>query len=185
MAAYRRVYDSRHLQADCQKPGSAPEPYARQSSMGYLFLFVKPHCIHRTDARWRRQDFVTGASEVWVYRGSEYEVSQSRLYCLCINVAPCSTAVQCICRVIRRSFMTMKAHTYYIIFGHPPIGGSFPLSPLAAPLIHTVEADATQTRQCCRVWHELAEWSSGNRLDCQSRDWGSNPGRDEKIRDEQ
>jgi len=27
--AYRRVYDSRHLQADCQEPGSAPEPYAR------------------------------------------------------------------------------------------------------------------------------------------------------------
>ena len=37
MAAYRRVYDSRHLQGDCQEPGSAPEPYARQSSMGYLF----------------------------------------------------------------------------------------------------------------------------------------------------
>jgi len=29
MAAYRRVYDSRHLQADCQEPGSAPEPYDR------------------------------------------------------------------------------------------------------------------------------------------------------------
>ena len=29
MAAYRRVYDSRHLQADCQEPGSAPVPYAR------------------------------------------------------------------------------------------------------------------------------------------------------------
>ena len=29
MAAYRRVYDKRHLQADCQEPGSAPEPYAR------------------------------------------------------------------------------------------------------------------------------------------------------------
>jgi len=25
MAAYRRVYDSRHLQADCQAPGSAPD----------------------------------------------------------------------------------------------------------------------------------------------------------------
>ena len=36
MAAYRRVYDSRHLQADCQEPGFAPEPYARQSSVGYL-----------------------------------------------------------------------------------------------------------------------------------------------------
>jgi len=29
MAAYRRVYDSRYLQADCQEPGSASEPYAR------------------------------------------------------------------------------------------------------------------------------------------------------------
>jgi len=38
MAAYRRVYDSHHLQADCQEPGSAPEPYARQSSMGYFTL---------------------------------------------------------------------------------------------------------------------------------------------------
>jgi len=28
MEAYRRVYDSRHLQVDCQEPGSAPEPYA-------------------------------------------------------------------------------------------------------------------------------------------------------------
>jgi len=28
MVAYRRVYDSHHLQADCQEPGSAPEPYA-------------------------------------------------------------------------------------------------------------------------------------------------------------
>jgi len=40
MSAYRRVYDSRHLLADCQEPGSAPEPYARQSSMGYLFLLT-------------------------------------------------------------------------------------------------------------------------------------------------
>ena len=31
MAAYRRVYDSCHLQAHCQEPGSAPEPW------GYLF----------------------------------------------------------------------------------------------------------------------------------------------------
>ena len=38
-AAYRRVYDSRHLQADCKEPGSAPELYARQSSIGYLYLF--------------------------------------------------------------------------------------------------------------------------------------------------
>ena len=40
MAAYRRVYDSHHPQADCQEPGSAPEPYARYSSMGYLYLYT-------------------------------------------------------------------------------------------------------------------------------------------------
>jgi len=45
MAAYRRVYDSRHLQADCQEPRSAPEPYARQSSMGYLYLFTACMCV--------------------------------------------------------------------------------------------------------------------------------------------
>ena len=44
MAAYRRVYDSRHLQADCQEPGSDPEPYAWQSSMGYLFLALAETC---------------------------------------------------------------------------------------------------------------------------------------------
>ena len=37
MAANRRVYDSRHLQADCQEPRSAPEHYARQSNVGCLF----------------------------------------------------------------------------------------------------------------------------------------------------
>jgi len=40
MTAYRRVYDAHHLQADCQELGSAPELYARQSSVGYLYLFL-------------------------------------------------------------------------------------------------------------------------------------------------
>jgi len=39
MAAYRRIYDLHHLQADCQEAWSAPEPYARLSSMGYVYLF--------------------------------------------------------------------------------------------------------------------------------------------------
>ena len=72
--------------------------------------------------------------------GLEYEVPQSRLYCLCIDVALCSTALQCICRAIRRSSMTMKAHTYYTIFGRPPIGGGKLPPPLAAPLNATLIA---------------------------------------------
>jgi len=52
MAAYRRVYDSPHLQTDCQEPGSAPEPYAQQSSVGYLHLFhlTLLNLIHREAA---------------------------------------------------------------------------------------------------------------------------------------
>jgi len=43
MAAYRQVYDSRHLQADYQEPGSATEPYVRQSSIGYLYFFTSDY----------------------------------------------------------------------------------------------------------------------------------------------
>ena len=32
----------------------------------------------------------------------------------------------------------MKAHTYYIVFGRPLIGGKLPPSPLAAPLSPTM-----------------------------------------------
>ena len=43
MAAYRQVYDSYHLQADYQEPGSALEPYVRQSSIGYLYFFTSDY----------------------------------------------------------------------------------------------------------------------------------------------
>ena len=39
MAAYRRVYDSRHLQADCQEPGSAPGPYTLCNRVWATFTF--------------------------------------------------------------------------------------------------------------------------------------------------
>jgi len=38
MTAYRRVYDSRHLQADCQE--SAPEPYALGNRLWATFTFL-------------------------------------------------------------------------------------------------------------------------------------------------
>jgi len=34
MAAYRRLYESHHLQADWKEPRSAPEHYTRQLRMG-------------------------------------------------------------------------------------------------------------------------------------------------------
>jgi len=70
-------------------------------------------CSFHGSYHWRCQDFVTGGEVRYgSIGGLEYEVPQSRLYCLCINVDLCSTALQCICRVIRISSMTMKAHTH-------------------------------------------------------------------------
>ena len=40
MAAYRVVYDSRHLQADCQEPGSALEPYTLGNRVWATFTFT-------------------------------------------------------------------------------------------------------------------------------------------------
>jgi len=39
MAAYRRVYDSHHLQADCQEPGSAAEPCTLGNRVWATFTF--------------------------------------------------------------------------------------------------------------------------------------------------
>jgi len=61
--------------------------------------------------------------------GLEYEVPQSQLYCLCINLALCSTAVQCICRVIRRRSMTMKAHILHNFWTSTHRGEASPFPP--------------------------------------------------------
>ena len=51
MAAYRRAHASRHLQADCQEPGPAPETYTRQSSTGYLYLFYLAYSVQMLRVR--------------------------------------------------------------------------------------------------------------------------------------
>jgi len=56
MAAYRRVYDSRHLQADYQEPGSAPEPYAWQSSMGCVFVMTSLTTLNGLTENARREN---------------------------------------------------------------------------------------------------------------------------------
>ena len=53
MAAYRWVCDSRHLQADCQEPGSAPEP-SLGNRLWATFTFLtrdKRTCLHKKAAR--------------------------------------------------------------------------------------------------------------------------------------
>ena len=49
MTAYRRVYDSRHLQADCQEPGSAPERSVIEYGLAlpsYRILCRTPNNVH-------------------------------------------------------------------------------------------------------------------------------------------
>jgi len=41
MAAYRRVYDLHHLQADCQEPGSAPVIECGLATFAFLLCNVR------------------------------------------------------------------------------------------------------------------------------------------------
>ena len=85
MTIYRRVYDSRHLQADCQEPGSVPEPYARQSSMGYLYLnLIYDKCrltekefppIHPT-----KQGFRMYSPGMWETKYEGFRIHSSQIY---------------------------------------------------------------------------------------------------------
>jgi len=65
MAAYRRVYDLRHLLADCQEPGSASEPYARQSSMGYLLPFLTFGPVTFGTSEPSPKNSLVGDDQVW------------------------------------------------------------------------------------------------------------------------
>jgi len=49
--------------------------------------------------------------------------------------------------------MTMKAHTYYITFGRPPIGGSFPPPPGGATDGREWIAIQVHYRSSAIVWH--------------------------------
>jgi len=46
MAAYCRVYDSRHLHADCHEPGSAPEPYVGNRVWATFTFLIGNHLIN-------------------------------------------------------------------------------------------------------------------------------------------
>ena len=54
MAAYRRVYDSRHLQADCQEPGSAPDRTLGNRVWATFTFFYLPALAGTTPGARRR-----------------------------------------------------------------------------------------------------------------------------------
>jgi len=53
MAAYRRVHDSRHLQADCQEPGLAPEPYMLGNRVWATFTLYRAIAAKSTQVNYR------------------------------------------------------------------------------------------------------------------------------------
>ena len=103
--------------------------------------------------QWRRQDFCNRRGEVRYgsIGGLKYEVPQSRLYCLCINVALCSTALQCICRVIRRSSIPWQwKHTHTHTHTH-----------LTALLKSTKRAEQATSIESTHILHNF--WTSTHR----------------------
>jgi len=87
MAAYRWVYDSRHLQADCQEPGSALEPYAWWSTMSYVYLLIGTRTLLHLhlDCFWYHYYYYSARD-----RGAEY---CEELVCLSACVYVCLSAI--------------------------------------------------------------------------------------------
>jgi len=75
MAAYRRVYDSRHLQAGCQEPRSAPGNPTLGNRMWATFTFT--FCLLRS-------------TEIAEYKVYKLETIQARqLICLSVYCSDC------------------------------------------------------------------------------------------------
>ena len=86
MAAYRRVYDSPHQQADCQKPGSAPEFCNRVWANFLKSFFAQPPAYYVRHSK--AEHFVVvpieeeQAPEVWAKskgKGSPYSITERRV----------------------------------------------------------------------------------------------------------
>ena len=60
MAAYRRVYDSRHRQADCQEPGSAPDPTLGNRVRATCKVYDECSAVRRTGAVRSSVELVSG-----------------------------------------------------------------------------------------------------------------------------
>ena len=80
MAAYRRVYDSRHLthlQADCQEPGSAPDPALGNRAWATFTFYtvrivfkrrIKLTCIYSGQSLERARAYCSPAAEMMLSR---------------------------------------------------------------------------------------------------------------------
>jgi len=142
MAAYRRAYDSRHMQADCQEPGSAPEPYTRQSSMGYLYCCCARRAICSARVSYFFQQFFiiltytrpvfarfAGLVELRLVRLIKVRFwAQYRFHCLSCHVVSC--------RQFKRNVKTRLPRRCFLL--PPSLIGHLP------PLWHLI-ADRLQT----------------------------------------
>jgi len=83
MAAYRRVYDSRHLQADCQEPGSAPEPYTlgnRVLATFTFFTFLQCLTLCEKPAAFVTEDFLVCVCDLTTMQYALHTELQSLLW---------------------------------------------------------------------------------------------------------
>ena len=110
-----------------------------------------------TSLQWRHQDFVTGGSEVWVYRGSRV---RSPPVPVVLSVYQRDSLLDGLAMYL--SFDTKKFHDNesthilaYIIFGRTPIGGRFlPFPPggATASLCYLALCKSRCIFVCGRLW---------------------------------
>jgi len=104
-------------------------------------MFARCHVSKCSSVRnqWRRQDFVTGGSEVWVYRGSRVRSPPVPVVLSVYQRGSLLDGLAMYLSCDTKKFNDNEStHILHNFWTSTHRGGSFPPSPLAAPLFGTV-----------------------------------------------
>ena len=133
LLVFLRTYVNYSAQKQAWRRTAGPVPHRPAAYEEFFSWCSRHHCL--TD-QWRRQDFVTGGSEVWVYRGSRLRsppvpvvLSVYQRGSLLDGLA---MYLSCDTKKFHDNESTHILHNFWMSTHR---GGSFPPFPLAAPLL--------------------------------------------------
>ena len=117
MAAYHLVYDSRHLQADCQEPGSAPEPTLGNRVWATSTLPFTYCAAHKLAILMQLASVISRLVLPFWYRLTRVVPDKGPLN-VCVCVRACVCACVCVCNGVGWSSLnraTLLSCSYKVV----------------------------------------------------------------------
>ena len=165
MASYRRVYDSRHLQADCQ------EPYALYLGMGYLCLFIGNESVPKiiinntVNLLLKTEISILLISNQTVFGCCLIKiVSVCFIWkiCLYFSIGNCQPRKPALCQLYRHTFVPCRNTVFEIEYKVlRPLNKNgllrFPLQPISWPGAEETKHNKTDLNNTKTKWSKLTK----------------------------